>query len=433
MYIVELHIIKNQHASDDMNEKYNVIFEGKILPGQDINVVKSLVLKHLKVPSSQLDAFFSGKPIHLKKDISLSEALELRTKLEQLGLIVTVSAASMLSLSIFQDEEKKEVKKVESPIKKIVPPQAVADNIENSRAEFKGDYDYDDYEPLAPIPSIFGFDIEGRFGRLSFLNAQLALILSVLPLGILYFVLIFLLNAGILSLLTIIVIAVVYVIFSYRIVILRLHDVNLSGWFVLIYSLGRIPVVGPFIEFFFTLFLVFAPGTKGENNYGSRPEQGSKIGLIGFIIIVPLMIGAGSYIEYKERLKLDKVATSLKTVESLQNSIQNYYVEHKKMPTIINNVSGWQDVLRTSPVIQKLDLTQKGMIEITYNDQVEQDANLKIALYVNEGLMTWRCYDTTLSYKLIPLSCLADIESYYESDDGMDYGEFENDSELLSW
>lgn len=173
-----------------MNEKYNVIFEGKILPEQDINVVKGRVLKHLKVPASQLDAFFSGKPIHLKKDVSLNEALELRTKLEQLGIIVTVSAASMLSLSIFQDEEKKEVKKVESPIKKIVAPQMVASNqdADQRRAEFQGDYDYDDYEPLAPIPSIFGFDVEGRFGRLSFLNAQLALVLSVLPLGILYFI-----------------------------------------------------------------------------------------------------------------------------------------------------------------------------------------------------------------------------------------------------
>ncbi|MGL4673271.1 MAG: hypothetical protein ACRCXK_00270, partial [Wohlfahrtiimonas sp.] len=101
-------------------------------------------------------------------------------------LIVMVSAASMLSLSIFQDEEKKEVKEAEPPIKKIISPQIAAPSAEKARAEFKGDYDYEDYEPLAPIPSIFGFDVEGRFGRLSFLNAQLALVLSVLPLGILY-------------------------------------------------------------------------------------------------------------------------------------------------------------------------------------------------------------------------------------------------------
>lgn len=409
-----------------MNEKYNVIFEGKILPEQDINVVKDRVLKYLKVPSSQLEAFFSGKPIHLKKDVSLDEALELRTKLEQLGIVVTVSATSTtLSLSIFPDEEKKAVNKVKPPIKKIVS------NTEKRRAEFDGDYD--DYEPLAPIPSIFGFDVEGRFGRLSFLNAQLVLILSVLPLGVLYFVLIFLMNSGILSLLTIIVTIIVYVIFSYRIVILRLHDVNLSGWFVLIYSLGRIPIVGPFIEFFFTLFLVFAPGTKGENNYGAQPEQGSKIGLVGFTVLIPLLIGIGSYIEYQERLKLDKVATSLKSVESLQNSIQDYYVEHKKMPIIINNVSGWQEALKASPMIEKLDLTEEGMIEITYNDQVEEYAKLRIALYVNEGLMNWRCYDATLSYELIPLQCLAEIESYYKSDDGMDDREFDNGFDFLSW
>lgn len=117
-----------------MNEQYNVIFEGKVLPEQDINVVKGRVLKHLKVPVSQLETFFSGKPIHLKKNIPLNEAEELRTKLEKLGLIVTISTVSALSLSIFPNE----VKMAEKPLNHANDiPKALNVDV-SSREEFRG-------------------------------------------------------------------------------------------------------------------------------------------------------------------------------------------------------------------------------------------------------------------------------------------------------
>ena len=44
----------------------------------------------------------------------------------------------------------------------------------------------------------------------------------------------------------------------------RLHDVNKSGWFVL---LTFIPAVTPF----FYLYLFLMPGTDGNNQYGENP------------------------------------------------------------------------------------------------------------------------------------------------------------------
>ena len=396
-----------------MNEKYNVIFEGKILPEQDINVVKGRVLKHLKIPVSQLETFFSGKAIPLKKDVSLAEAAELRKKLEQLGMIVTVSAVSTatLALSIFPEE----VNKAERPINHADDiPKALNVDV-RSRTEFEGEYDYAGYQQLSPIPTTFSIDVEGRFGRLNFMNAQLMLLLALAPLGILYFALLHFLKTTEYSLLIIMVFSVIYVVFSYRMVVLRLHDMNLSGWFVLLYALGRIPEFGWIIALLFTSFLVLAPGKKGDNNYGAEPELGSKIGLLVFAVIIPVIIGAVGYMEYQNSGKRKLIEKSIKGMGDLEYRIFEYHEKHQKMPSNINNVAGWQEVLQTSPVIERLNLVDNGIIEIMYNDKIGQDTYLKIAPNVDNSGMTWHCYATNLSYRILPKECIAEIDEYSES------------------
>lgn len=44
----------------------------------------------------------------------------------------------------------------------------------------------------------------------------------------------------------------------------RLHDINVSGWLAAIWLF-------PYIGFFFHLFLILFPGTKGKNDYGKAP------------------------------------------------------------------------------------------------------------------------------------------------------------------
>lgn len=48
----------------------------------------------------------------------------------------------------------------------------------------------------------------------------------------------------------------------------RLHDLNRSGWWSL---LCFIPLIG----IFFGLYLLFAPGTSGSNDYGPAPSENS--------------------------------------------------------------------------------------------------------------------------------------------------------------
>jgi uncharacterized membrane protein YhaH (DUF805 family) len=52
---------------------------------------------------------------------------------------------------------------------------------------------------------------------------------------------------------------------SLAVTVRRLHDINCSGWFIL---LSFIPYIGGLIVFVMTVI----PGTKGANNYGPDPN-----------------------------------------------------------------------------------------------------------------------------------------------------------------
>lgn len=47
----------------------------------------------------------------------------------------------------------------------------------------------------------------------------------------------------------------------------RLHDLDRAGWWVLINLLSSIPIL-KIIACIFDFYLLFAPGTKGSNQYG---------------------------------------------------------------------------------------------------------------------------------------------------------------------
>ena len=70
-------------------------------------------------------------------------------------------------------------------------------------------------------------------------------------------------SGGILSL----VWALIALIPSLSVTVRRLHDVDKSGWFIL---LGLIPLVG-----FYLLYLYCQPGTAGPNRFGPDPKGGA--------------------------------------------------------------------------------------------------------------------------------------------------------------
>lgn len=81
----------------------------------------------------------------------------------------------------------------------------------------------------------------------------------------------------------------------------RLHDLNHAGWWCLLMFV-------PLVNFIFILYVIFAPGTKGANNYGLRPPPNKTWHwVLGLMMPVIAMLGIvaaialPAYVQYTER------------------------------------------------------------------------------------------------------------------------------------
>lgn|GEM_PF-128640 len=134
----------------------------------------------------------------------------------------------------------------------------------------------------------------GRFGRMSYLGWSLvAMIGTFIGSFILSFIWTILglpgLSEGasfsLIGALPVIVVYLVDLYFQIIFTIRRLHDRNHSGWFTLLLLI-------PLINFIFALYLIFAPGNKGDNRFGPvrpTPTWERVCGFI-YIIFVPIAI-----------------------------------------------------------------------------------------------------------------------------------------------
>lgn len=257
-----------------MSEKYNLIFNGDILPGFDENEVKEKVAKILNIPASQRDAFFSGRSITLKENLSLDAALKLKSQLENLGLMISMLSTTMAEMYRSLDQvqiEKAEQRRIEDAEIKVTREQNIDDDEE---------FDHlGEEEPKGKQPAkIWGWELHGRLGRLSYFNG---LIFWYVGFVFLAFLLLtgdsyktVMLQTTLLSLL--------YSFCTFRLAILRLHDLNLSGWYCIILFI-------PILRFFMYLYMLFGPGTDRANDYGEEPDQGSVIGLLLLVVLLALM------------------------------------------------------------------------------------------------------------------------------------------------
>ena len=82
----------------------------------------------------------------------------------------------------------------------------------------------------------------------------------------------------------------------------RLHDLDKPGWFSVLLFI-------PLINIILGLYLMFAPGTRGNNRFGNRPAPNNALtwiaGLIAPIIILGIIaaIAVPAYNQYVERAK----------------------------------------------------------------------------------------------------------------------------------
>lgn len=147
-----------------------------------------------------------------------------------------------------------------------------------------------------PANKDFPYSAKGRFGRLSYLAwlfitsvLYSCALLIVMLLGIITYATYgatmtdigdFLSTAlGIITAVLFVVVIISAAVLSIIVSIRRIHDLNKSGWLCLLFLI-------PIVNVIFGIYMMLAPGTQGENNYGPPriTEQTEK--LIGILYCV---------------------------------------------------------------------------------------------------------------------------------------------------
>lgn len=109
----------------------------------------------------------------------------------------------------------------------------------------------------------------GRIGRVQFgVLMAIAIILSMMVGGLLDLVGINQLSSGVPWFFGFLVSAILNL-FTFHIFVRRLHDLDLSGWWVL---LVMVPLLGGLIALLAIIALLVIPGSAGANRYGPEPD-----------------------------------------------------------------------------------------------------------------------------------------------------------------
>ncbi len=124
--------------------------------------------------------------------------------------------------------------------------------------------------------------LSGRIGRIRYLAYCMGIGLlayaAAIPLALL------MMAAGdsagmVISILGMVALWVGIMVMTWGYAVRRLHDLNQTGWMSLLF-------IVPLVNIVFSFYLLFAPGTKGSNNYGPMPAPNSQVIWVVVIAVV---------------------------------------------------------------------------------------------------------------------------------------------------
>jgi len=323
---------------ESSNAEVRLVFAGEILGGFQADEVKRRFGEAFKVQGERLAAMFSGERTVLKRSLSREDAVRYVMQLQNMGVRVHVEslktpasaaasapastpspampAAAVLpaaaqpavaSVPVAATEEEivcpncgtRQSKRVfckecttDMPrgiaAKKEDADRAREERLEEARLRRGGSASR--YAPpssaggevysgaTVEAPPIIGLGFEGRMGRVTYLNAGLLAWVGLAMIGICAAVLLPMSRSW-LMFIPLAVAFVLFFIWAIRVTVLRLHDMNRNGWWVLVTLI-------PYLGWVASLVLMFMPGTSEDNDYGEKPKQGSTAVAIAILVVV---------------------------------------------------------------------------------------------------------------------------------------------------
>ncbi len=309
-------------------DQFNLVFSGDILPGHEPDEVKAKLVKMLGVAPDKADRLFSGKPIVIKKDLDADKAQAYRRKLATMGIGIRVESQSAPTQTTAPSTSPALAPMTETgstragsdtPPDQPDPTTVLAEQMncpecghaqpkrtlcincgidmprflaaqaqQKEEASVPGGLaaaaSIRTYEH-APIyteaderPPFFGLSFEGRLSRRSYFTGTCLLGLVMFATTFAAFA------AGMPKLLY--PVGIVFLFLFIRLGVLRTHDFNWAGWWVLLTAIPGIGLV-------YSLLMSFFPGSPEANNFGEKPEPTSwarTVGAFGLLVLIPVVV-----------------------------------------------------------------------------------------------------------------------------------------------
>lgn len=263
------------------DNRFNIVFDGTLLPGVDINTAKLNIAALYKSDVAAVERLFNGHTVILKRDLTQSDAQAYLQALKNAGIDARIEPVALIELNLSDVHHSSPQTGPAEPESPYAPPRA---NVG---------------EQLTAFATLKPFSVEGRIGRLRFLAWTLVLSLVTLPIvGVFALIGLGLVSSdsttgliigGIFAFFLFLAFVVVSILFTVQ----RLHDIGWSGW---LWLLNFVPFVGSF----FPLVIMVVPGNTGANRYGPPPPPNTTavkvlcslwVVLIGLVFVGAMMGG----------------------------------------------------------------------------------------------------------------------------------------------
>ncbi|MFI4921105.1 MAG: DUF805 domain-containing protein [Gammaproteobacteria bacterium] len=163
------------------------------------------------------------------------------------------------------------------------------------------------------------FHLTSRIGRLRYLGYSVGLtLLSIVPFGIGWGLwMVSPAVGGSAFAVTELALFVLSIAFGVR----RLHDLDKSGWWMLL-------LIVPLANLGLIIYLIFFPGTGGDNQFGDEPPPNSGwviLGALVYIACIPLgMVAALAIPSFAEHAARDQMAEAVQLATGAENAVTGY-------------------------------------------------------------------------------------------------------------
>ena len=108
-----------------MKNHYNIIFEGKTVPGKEIDLVKKALMNILKADEQSIDRLFSGKRVLIRKNVEAGTAKKFLKAFEDVGAVCNLEQVKVSGeVSASNQHEGIEMTGTDSGKNQVVKPES---------------------------------------------------------------------------------------------------------------------------------------------------------------------------------------------------------------------------------------------------------------------------------------------------------------------